>query len=83
MEPHRERELEEALADSENRFRCLIECASEGYLLYDGAGRVMDGNASGCESYGYSRAEIGRLSLPALIDRREGGDALTAGAGAL
>ena len=33
--------LEEALADSENRFRCLVEYASDGYLLYDEDGTVV------------------------------------------
>jgi hypothetical protein len=31
-------DLEEALADSEGRFRCLIEYASDGYLLHDEGG---------------------------------------------
>lgn len=28
-------DLTEALAESENRFRCLVEYASDAYLLYD------------------------------------------------
>ncbi len=60
-----ETDLEEALADSENRFRCLIEYASDGYLLYDG--NVVDVNSSACEAYGYPRDELAGLSLRDLV----------------
>jgi|AntDryMetagUQ889_1029465.scaffolds.fasta_scaffold21239_2 PAS domain-containing protein len=50
-------DLEEALAESENRFRCLIEYPS------DGNGNVVDVDSSACEAYGYPRDELAGLSL--------------------
>ncbi len=58
-----EPDLEAALADSENRFRCLVEYASDSYLLYDDAGTVLEVNTSACEAYGYSRSEFAELTL--------------------
>ena len=59
--------LEEALADSENRFRCLVEYASDGYLLYGEDGRVVDVNSSACAAYGYPRGELTGRSLRDLF----------------
>ncbi len=73
-------ELEEALEDSENRFRCLVEYASDGYLLYDEEGRLLDVNTSACEAYGYSREELVDITLAELTDVDEalcGGGART------
>ena len=61
-------DLEEALADSENRFRCLIEYASDGYLLYDEDGLIVDVNSSACDAYGYARDELAGLSLRDLVE---------------
>lgn len=69
--------LEEVLADSENRFRCLVEYASDGYLLYDEDGLVADVNSSACEAYGYERDELAGLSLRDLFDPHASVDDLT------
>ncbi|MBA3509648.1 MAG: EAL domain-containing protein [Thermoleophilaceae bacterium] len=61
-------DLEQALAESENRFRCLIEYARDAYLLYDESGRVLDANASACETYGYARSELLGRSVADLFD---------------
>lgn len=61
-------DLEQALADSENRFRCLIEYALDAYLLYDESGRVLDANASACEAYGYEKGELLGRSVADLVD---------------
>ena len=63
-------DLEQALAESENRFRCLIEYARDAYLLYDESGRVLDANASACETYGYARSELLGRSVADLLDDR-------------
>lgn len=61
-------DLEQALAESENRFRCLIEYALDAYLLYDEGGRVLDANASACEAFGYGKSELLSLSVADLVD---------------
>ena len=62
------RDLAQALAESDNRFRCLIEYALDAYLEYDEDGRVRDANASACEAYGYSKEELRGLSVQNLVD---------------
>ena len=54
-------DLESALAESERRFRCLIEYATDGYLLYAEDGRIVDVNSSACRIYGYTHDELSRL----------------------
>ena len=70
-------DLEEALAESENRFRCLIEYALDSYLLYDEDGRLLDANASACEAYGYAKCELLGLSVGDLLDGDTQARALT------
>jgi len=63
-----EADLTEALAESENRFRCLVEYASDAYLLYHEDGRVLDVNTSACDAFGYARDELAGLPLGDLVD---------------
>ncbi len=72
-EPH----PSEALAESENRFRCLVEYASDGYLLYEEDGRLLDVNTSACDAFGYPRGELIGLSLSDLVQDRIAVGALT------
>ena len=51
-------DLEAALADSENRFRCLVEYSSDAYLLYDEHGQVLDVNTSACDTFAQSRSDL-------------------------
>jgi PAS domain S-box-containing protein len=56
--------------------------ATDGYLLYDEEGRVIDVNGSVCEAYGYSRDELpGRplfnLSSPSNATVADGRDRAT------
>ena len=77
MERYGEDELKRALAESESRFRCLIECAGDAYLLYDERGRVRDVNPSACEAFGYGREELTTLSVGDLVDGDVGTSGLT------
>ncbi len=61
-------DLEQALAESDNRFRCLIEYALDPYLEYDEDGRVRDANVSACHAYGYSKEELRGLAIADLVD---------------
>ncbi len=49
---------EEALRESEERYRTLIEQASDGIFLADGEGRYIEVNSAGCRLLGYTREEI-------------------------
>jgi PAS domain S-box-containing protein len=49
---------EEALRESEERFRTLIEQACDAFYLHDGDGRFLEVNRQACESLGYTREEL-------------------------
>ena len=54
---------EEALRESEARFRAIFEQSSDALLVHDGAGMMVDCNPEACRSLGYSREELLSLSV--------------------
>jgi PAS domain S-box-containing protein len=65
-----ERKLEEALhlaRKGYDRFRMLVEHATDAFLLHDAGGTILDMNDLACEALGYSRAEL-TGALPTLFD---------------
>ncbi len=61
------RKAEEALRDSEERFRSLFEQAGEGILLTDTWGHIANVNRKALEILGYSRRDFLGLSAADLI----------------
>ena len=57
------REAEEALKESERRFRQLFERSTDALLVHDEEGRMVDCNEEACRSLGYTREELLRLSV--------------------
>lgn len=47
---------------SEQRYRLLLEHASDAFFLYDARGRIVEVNEQACRSLGYSRRQM--LTLP-------------------
>jgi PAS domain S-box-containing protein len=65
-----ERKLEEALHHARkgyDRFRMLVEHATDAFVLHDAGGVILDVNDLACEALGYSRAELIGAS-PLLFD---------------
>jgi PAS domain S-box-containing protein len=56
-QPEQER-AEGALRESEDRSRALLECASEGIIIVDSAGRVVSVNPRAREMFGYAADEL-------------------------
>jgi PAS domain S-box-containing protein len=55
---------EEALRESEARFRTFVDHATDTFMLHDEAGTVLDVNRNACESLGFDRDElIGKTAL--------------------
>ena len=54
---------EKNLRGSEERFRTLVEQASDAIFVHDTDGRLLDVNQSACESLGYSRKELLRMTV--------------------
>ena len=57
------RKQEEALRESEERFRYLVESAVDGFFVFDREGKLSDVNRQGCELLGYTREELLDLSV--------------------
>ena len=58
---------EEALRQSESKYRLLMEQASDGIHTYDLRGRIVETNSKLCEMLGYDREELLRLNVADLI----------------
>ncbi|WP_136417368.1 EAL domain-containing protein [Herbaspirillum sp. ST 5-3] len=54
----RRRQTEQALRESEAHFRSVVEQASDSFYIHDIEGRIIDVNQRGCDSLGYTRAEL-------------------------
>jgi len=58
---------EEALRQSESKYRLLMEQASDGIHTYDLCGNFIETNSKLCELLGYTREELLRLNVKDLI----------------
>ncbi len=61
------REMEEALRDSEQRYRTLFDYAGDAIFVHDMEGQFLDVNRVACERLGYTRDELLRMT-PMDID---------------
>jgi twitching motility protein PilJ len=57
---------EQALAESEERFRQLVENAADAFFLTTLEGKILAVNQRACESLGYSKDELLTLNLEAI-----------------
>jgi len=57
------KQTEQALRESEQRFRRLVEHAADAFFVVDGEGRFVDVNHSACDSLGYGREELLAMSV--------------------
>jgi len=62
---------EEALRESEERFRLLVEQAVDGIFMADAQGRYIDVNTAGARMLGYTREEVCRLTVLDVISPAE------------
>lgn len=65
------KQYETILRANEERFRTLVEQASDGIFISDAHGQYLDVNTAGCEMLGYSRQEILGMSIADLIATEE------------
>ena len=61
--------IEEALRDSERRFRTLVEQAADAFFVHDLDGRFVDVNQEACDTLGYTREELLELSVGDVAPR--------------
>ncbi len=62
---------EQALQESENKYRTLIEQASDGIHTYDLQGNFIETNSKLCEMLGYTREELLRLNVEDFVPAEE------------
>ncbi len=60
------KQAEESLRHSEERFRKLVEQASDGFELLDEEGQFVDANSASCRQLGYAKEELLRLGIPEI-----------------
>ncbi|MDH2340959.1 PAS domain S-box protein [Bradyrhizobium sp. SSUT77] len=58
---------EQAVRESEARFRTFVDHATDSFTLHNSDGRVLDANRTACETLGYSRDELVG-GIPFLFD---------------
>jgi PAS domain S-box-containing protein len=63
--------VEQALRESENKYRLLMEQASDGIHTYDIQGNFIEVNSKLCEMLGYTSEELLRLNVRDLIPAEE------------
>lgn len=64
--------MEEALRRSEEQYRALVEQASDGWLVADLSGRILDVNGAAARMLGYAREElIGTMGADLLLRPEE------------
>lgn len=54
---------EHALRESEERFRSLVQHASDAFFLHDTEGRIIDVNQQACDGLGYTREELLHMTV--------------------
>jgi PAS domain S-box-containing protein len=61
------KQTEQALKDSEERYRTLVEGANDAVFLETFDGHIVDVNTKACEMLGYSRDELLALAMTDLV----------------
>jgi len=64
------KQMEDALRESENRYRTLFDNASDGIFIHDLKGKLLEVNDIACKKLGYKREELLKLK-PMDIDTPE------------
>ena len=65
------KKAEKELAESENRYRSLVEQASDGILLADMQGNILEVNAALCSMFGYKKEEALQKKVTVFLDAGE------------
>lgn len=70
IESRQQRKTEQALAESEERYRGLFETCRDGVASADMEGRILTANPAACALLGYTEAELRQFTYPELTPAR-------------
>lgn len=65
------KKTEKALQESENKYRTLVEQASDGIHAYDFEGNFLEVNSKLCEMLGYTSEELMRLNVKDFVSAED------------
>ncbi|ADV48720.1 multi-sensor signal transduction histidine kinase [Cellulophaga algicola DSM 14237] len=68
------REKNSQLVESEEKYRSLVEQASDGIVLSDQTGKILDVNLKACELFRYTKAELLKSNLTDLTSKDQASD---------
>ena len=60
-----------ALKESEEKYRTLVEQAAEGIFILDLDGNYMDANESACQMTGYTAAELKKMNVTDIVAKED------------
>ena len=64
---HKQRESEDALSESEDRFRTIFDSVNDAVFIHDiETGAILNVNNTACDMYGYTREELRRLDVQTI-----------------
>jgi PAS domain S-box-containing protein len=64
-------QVADALSQSEEQYRTLIEQASDGIFITESNGKFLEVNPSGCRMLGYEHGEILNINLRDIMDKED------------
>ncbi len=62
-----QRKVEQALLQSEERYRAIFNNISDGLSVHDFEGRFLEVNPADCKMHGYTREEMMALTVPNMV----------------
>jgi len=71
MDVTESKKAQEALQQSEEKYRSMIEQASDGIFIMDEEGRYLDVNPAACTMLGYTKAELVAMSAADVLSEGE------------
>ncbi|MDZ4796094.1 MAG: PAS domain S-box protein [Bacteroidota bacterium] len=64
-------ESQKRIAESEEKYRTLVEQAVDAIALYDATGKILDVNTGSVNLLGYTKEELMQMSLPDILTKEE------------
>lgn len=65
------KKAEQAVKESEEKYRTLVEQAVDAIALYDASGKILDVNTGSVKLLGYSKKELTQMSLSDVLTKDE------------